>query len=89
MQKHKIAGTIRVYPGVAEELLASRTYMVNAGLFRDLDVMLSTHIGSDFSTVWGPSGSGLVSTQYSFHGQQRACRRARPGRAAARWTRWS
>ena len=69
MQKHKIAGTIRVYPGVAEELLASRTYMVNAGLFRDLDVMLSTHIGNDFSTVWGPSGSGLVSTQYSFHGQ--------------------
>src|SRR5579864_497303 len=48
MTKYKIAGTIRVYPGVAEELLASRTYMVVAGLFRDLDVMLSSHIGSDF-----------------------------------------
>lgn len=69
MQKYKIPGTLRVYPGVAEELLASRTYMVKANLFRDLDVMLSTHIGSGFSTNYGPSGSGLVSTQYSFHGQ--------------------
>lgn len=69
MQKYKMPGTLRLYPGVAEELLASRTYMVKAGLFRDLDVMLSTHIGSDFSTLYGPSGSGLVSTQYSFHGQ--------------------
>ena len=25
MMKYKIAGTIRVYPGIAEELLASRT----------------------------------------------------------------
>src|SRR5437879_2763091 len=69
MMKYNIPGTIRVYPGIAEELLASRTYMVQAGLFRDLDVMLSTHIGSEFSTTYGPAGSGLVSTEYSFHGQ--------------------
>src|SRR5712664_4255147 len=69
MQKYQISGTIRVYPGVAEELLASRAYMVSAGLFRDLDVMLSTHIAAEFGTGYGPIGSGLVSTQYSFHGQ--------------------
>jgi aminobenzoyl-glutamate utilization protein B len=69
MQKHNIPGTIRVYPGVAEELLASRTHMVNAGLFRDLDVMLSTHIANEFGAGYGPIGSGLVSTQYSFHGE--------------------
>jgi aminobenzoyl-glutamate utilization protein B len=69
MEKHKLPGTLRVYPGVAEELLGSRTYMVNAGLFKDLDIMLSTHISSDFNTTYGPSGSGLVSTQYSFHGR--------------------
>ena len=68
MQKHNLSGTIRVYPGVAEELLGSRTYMVNAGLFKDLDVMLSSHISSDFSVSWGASGSGLVSTQYTFNG---------------------
>lgn len=69
MQKHKIPGTLRLYPGVAEELLASRTYMVNAGLFRDVDVMLSNHISSEFATNYGASGSGLVSTQYTFNGQ--------------------
>jgi aminobenzoyl-glutamate utilization protein B len=69
MEKHKIPGTIRVYPGVAEELLGSRTYMVNAGLFKDVDVMLSSHISNDFTTAYGASGSGLVSTQYSFHGR--------------------
>lgn len=70
MQKYNVPGTIRLYPGVAEELLGSRTYMVNAGLFKDLDIMLSSHISTDFNTAWGfPSGSGLVSTQYSFHGR--------------------
>src|SRR3954452_13713498 len=38
MAKNGLKGTIRVYPGVAEELLGSRTYMVNAGIFRDLDI---------------------------------------------------
>ncbi|MCL5743749.1 MAG: amidohydrolase, partial [Acidobacteria bacterium] len=69
MQKHGLRGTIRVYPGIAEELLASRTYMVNANLFQGLDVMLSNHISNGFSTGFGPGGSGLISTQYSFHGQ--------------------
>jgi aminobenzoyl-glutamate utilization protein B len=70
MERHKIPGTIRLYPGVAEELLGSRTFMVNARMFTDLDVMLSSHISNDFTTGFGfPSGSGLVSTQYSFHGR--------------------
>lgn len=69
MERYKIPGTLRIYPGVAEELLASRTYMVLAGLFRDLDAMLSCHISSDFSTAYGPSGSGLVSTEYTFLGR--------------------
>jgi len=70
MKKHGIPGTVRVYPGIAEELIGSRTYMVNAGLFRDLDVMLSAHVAAEFGTGYGgPSGSGLISTMYSFHGR--------------------
>lgn len=69
MEKHKIPGTLRLYPGVAEELLGSRTYMVNAGLFRGLDAMLSTHIAADFGTSYGPVGSGLVSVEYTFTGR--------------------
>src|SRR5688572_14317969 len=69
MQKYSIPGEIRVIPGVAEELVASRTYMVNAGMFKDMDVMLSTHVGNSMTTSWGVSGSGLVSTMYTFEGR--------------------
>ncbi len=69
MQRHNIQGTLRVYPGVAEELIGSRTWMVNAGLFKDLDAMLSTHISSDFGTGYGAIGSGLVSVEYTFTGR--------------------
>jgi aminobenzoyl-glutamate utilization protein B len=70
MQKHRIPGTLRVYPGVAEELIGSRTYMLNAGMLKDVDVMLSSHISSEFTTGFGgPMGSGLVSTQYTFRGR--------------------
>jgi aminobenzoyl-glutamate utilization protein B len=69
MSKYKLPGTLRLYPGVAEELIGSRTYMVNAGLFKDVDVMLSTHIAADFATAWGPVGTGLVSIEYTFTGR--------------------
>ncbi|MBE0657417.1 MAG: amidohydrolase [Bryobacteraceae bacterium] len=69
MQRYKVSGTIRVYPGVAEELIGSRTYMVNAGLFKDVDAMLSAHIANDFGVTWGPSGTGLVSVEYTFRGR--------------------
>ena len=68
LEKYNIEGTIRVYPGIAEELLGSRTYMARDGLFKDLDIMLSTHLSNAFRTVWGNRGLALVSTQYSFHG---------------------
>jgi aminobenzoyl-glutamate utilization protein B len=69
LEKYKIPGTIRVYPGIAEELLGSRTYMAREGLFKDLDIMLSTHVSNNFSTDWGVRGLALVSTQYSFSGR--------------------
>ena len=68
MERHGIQGTLKVIPGVAEELVASRNYMVTAGLFKDMDIMLSTHIGSGMGTGYGISGSGLVSTQFTFLG---------------------
>jgi len=42
---------------------------VRAGLFKDVDIMLSTHVSSEFGTSFGDVNSGLVSTQYSFHGR--------------------
>lgn len=69
MERHRIPGEIRVIPGVAEELVASRTYMVMGGMFDDMDAMLSTHVSSRTSTTYGVSGSGLVSTVFTFHGR--------------------
>ncbi|MBL9216678.1 MAG: amidohydrolase [Opitutaceae bacterium] len=69
MQAHGLPGTLRVYPGVAEELGASRTYMVQAGLFKDVDAVLGVHVSSNFSVSYGQYGVGVVSTQFTFHGR--------------------
>jgi len=69
MERHGLEGTLKVIPGVAEELVSSRTYMVMAGLFEGMDVMLSTHVSRAMTTGWGISGSGLVSTMFTFHGK--------------------
>ncbi len=69
MERHNLPGTLKVIPGVAEELVASRNYMVRAGLFEGMDVMLSTHISNNMTTGYGVSGSGLVSTMFTFQGQ--------------------
>jgi aminobenzoyl-glutamate utilization protein B len=42
---------------------------VRAGVFKDVDVALFSHVGSNLATSWGPGGgSGLVSVLYSFEG---------------------
>ena len=69
MERHGLPGTLKVIPGVAEELVSSRNYMVRAGLFEGMDVMLSTHISNRMTTGYGISGSGLVSTMFTFTGK--------------------
>ena len=69
LEKYDMQGTIRVYPGIAEELLGSRTYMAREGLFKDLDIMLCAHVSTEFSTNYGIRGLALVSTQYTFQGR--------------------
>jgi aminobenzoyl-glutamate utilization protein B len=70
MEREKIPGTIRIWPGVAEELVGTKAYYIRAGLFKDVDVALFTHVGNGLSVSWGDGGgSGLVSVQYSFKGE--------------------
>ena len=72
MEEHKTAGTLKVFPGVAEELLGSKAFYVRAGLFKDVDIVLGTHVWHEFSTSYGTGegkSSGLVSVQYFFHGK--------------------
>ena len=70
IERHKLSGTIRVWPGVAEELVAGKAYFVRDGYFKDVDVVLFTHVGSNLSVTAGPaSGTGLVSVEYTFKGE--------------------
>jgi aminobenzoyl-glutamate utilization protein B len=70
MERDHISGTLKIWPGVAEEQLGSKAYLVRDGVFKDVDVVLFSHVGSNLQTGWGASqGSGLVSVLYSFEGQ--------------------
>jgi aminobenzoyl-glutamate utilization protein B len=70
MEREKLPGTLVVWPGVAEELLGGKAYFVRAGLFRDVDAVLFTHVGDAFETSWGlPQGTGLISVEYTFQGE--------------------
>jgi aminobenzoyl-glutamate utilization protein B len=70
MEREKIPGTIRIWPGTAEELVGTKAYFVRAGLFKDVDVALFTHVGTNLSVSWGDGGgTGLVSVEYTFEGE--------------------
>lgn len=70
MEREKLSGTLVIWPGVAEELLAGKAFFVRAGIFKDVDAVLFTHVGDDLSTAWGaPRGSGLISVEYTFEGE--------------------
>ena len=70
MEREKLPGTIRIWPGTAEELVGTKAYFVRAGLFKDVDVALFTHVDSSLDVSWGArAGTGLVSVQYSFQGE--------------------
>jgi aminobenzoyl-glutamate utilization protein B len=69
MAREKLPGTLVVWPGIAEELLAGKAFMVRAGVFDNVDAVLYAHVGSELGTTWGDLGlSGMVSVEYSFKG---------------------
>lgn len=71
MERDHLSGTLKLWPGVAEEQIGTKAYFVRAGLFKDVDVNLFAHVDDSFATDWGfpDGGTGLVSVLYSFRGQ--------------------
>ncbi len=70
MERNKLPGTIKIWPGVAEELVGTKAYFVRDGFFKDVDVCLFTHVGNNLGVSWGSgSGNGLVSVEYTFRGE--------------------
>ena len=70
MIKKKIPGTLMLWPGIAEELVGGKMFMVRDGVFKGVDAVIFNHVGDNLQTSWGAySGSGLVSVKYNFHGE--------------------
>src|ERR1051325_11233175 len=70
MEREHLPGTIKLWPGVAEELLGTKAYYVRAGVFKDVDVVLFTHVGDNLRVSVGPSSNnGLISVEYDFKGE--------------------
>ncbi|HVI99449.1 MAG TPA: amidohydrolase [Sphingomonas sp.] len=63
-------GTLVIWPGVAEELLGGKARFVRAGVFKDVDAVIFSHVSSQLATAWGqPNGTGMVSVEYTFKGE--------------------
>jgi aminobenzoyl-glutamate utilization protein B len=70
MEREHLKGTIRLWPGVAEELVATKAYYVRGGMFKDVDICLFTHVGNNLNVGYGPSQqNGIVSVEYMFKGE--------------------
>jgi aminobenzoyl-glutamate utilization protein B len=69
MQRDKINGSILLWPGIAEEQMAGKAFLVRDGIFKNTDVTLFTHVGNDLGVSWGASGqSALISAEFRFRG---------------------
>ena len=69
MERDRIPGTIVLWPGVAEEQMAGKAFLVRAGVFKDVDVTLFTHVGNQLAVSWGQSGNNaLISAIFKFKG---------------------
>src|SRR6184192_60689 len=60
MEKYHLSGTIKIFPGIAEELVATKAFYVRAGYFKDVDIVLGSHVSNDFSTSYS-TGKGTWS----------------------------
>ena len=67
MQNNRVAGTLRYYGTPAEEGGDGKVYMVRAGLFRDVDVVLHWH-PADRNGVFNGGALAITSAKFLFHG---------------------
>ena len=69
MEREKIAGTLMLWPGVAEEQVGTKAYYVRDGYFKDVDACIFTHVGNNLGVKYGDVGyNGLVSVKFNFEG---------------------
>jgi aminobenzoyl-glutamate utilization protein B len=70
MERENINGTLLIWPGIAEEQVASKAFFVRDGVFDGVDVNLFTHVSDNFSMSWGQGGgNALWSVMFRFTGE--------------------
>lgn len=70
MKKNNLGGTLVIWPGIAEELVASKAWYVRDGYFDKIDMCIFTHVSSNLSVSYGQArGTGLISVEYTFEGE--------------------
>lgn len=70
MKKYNLGGTLIIWPGIAEEQLASKAWYVRDGYFNKVDMCIFTHVGNNLDVSYGRStGTGLISLEYTFEGE--------------------
>ena len=67
MERNHVAGTLRYYGTPAEEGGDGKVYMIRAGLFRDVDVVLQWHPASE-NAVSNGGMLAINSARFLFHG---------------------
>jgi aminobenzoyl-glutamate utilization protein B len=69
LQRKSLDCTLKYYGCPAEEMLVPRPYMIRAGLFKDVDVVIDCHSGARLATGYGISGAAMYSFTVSFRGK--------------------
>ena len=69
MDRFGFQGTLKVFGSPAEEIVASRPYMIRAGLFEGVAAVIDNHASSGFGTGYGVGGNALFSTIFTFKGR--------------------
>ncbi|MFC3878869.1 amidohydrolase [Algoriphagus namhaensis] len=70
MERENIGGTLILWPGIAEELVAAKAWYTRDGLFDEVDLCIFTHVSSNMGVSYGQSsGTGLISVEYTFTGE--------------------
>ena len=67
MERNRISGTLRYYGTPAEEGGDGKVYMIHAGLFKDVDVVLHWH-PADENYVFNGGMLAINSARFKFHG---------------------
>ncbi len=69
MTEANIPGRLMMFGSPAEEMLVSRPFMIRAGLFDTIDIVLDCHGANNFGTEYGLQNNALISFVADYHGK--------------------